>query len=122
MSPVAPTVKSQKEVEKPEEDADGPASSAGQVYELAPFAWPAVKKTQYYRVELRRAGRRIFRARTARPRLRIPPTWTYVRNRYGLTTGRYRWRVVAYSRPVTHEGARAREIVDATLVIPRSAK
>jgi len=82
------------------------------------FAWAPVRNARGYSVEFFRGGRRIFVARTVKPRLTLPVRWTYRARRYRLTPGEYRWYVwpLARSRSGIERG---KAIVQARLAISR---
>jgi hypothetical protein len=79
------------------------------------FAWVPVEKARAYRVEIFRGDRRIFVARTAKPRLTVPARWRYQGRRHTLAPGRYRWLV----RPAFGGAARnlGKPVVRASLVV-----
>lgn len=85
---------------------------------LPPLVWVPVSGAAAYRVELWRGGRKIFVARTHRPRLGLPRMWRYHGKGYRLSAGRYRWvvRPGAIRRGAVRYG---RPTVLARLVIPR---
>ena len=85
---------------------------------LPPLVWVHVPDATHYRVELYRRGRRIFRARTAEPRLQMPRSWRYGGKRFRLSPGRYRW--VVY--PSRGEGRYSAPVVNARLVVPRAGQ
>ena len=78
--------------------ADQGSEASPRANSLAPvknslFVWLPRRRASHYRVEFRRAGRKIFQATTARPRLLLPDRWVYNGRGFRLTPGRYRWTV-----------------------------
>jgi len=82
------------------------------------FVWLPDPRANRYRVEFFRGGRKIFQARTVKPRLRLPRRWAFNGRRFELTPGTYRWLV----RPAYGRASNARygaPIVASRWVVPR---
>jgi hypothetical protein len=78
------------------------------------FAWAPTAGASGYRVELFRGNTRVFSARTSKPQITIPATWTLHGRRQTLRTGDYRWIVW----PVVAGRQASTATVQASLSIP----
>jgi hypothetical protein len=84
------------------------------------FGWVPVRNTSIYLVEFFHGPRKIFEARTARPRVTVPAHWTYGGHRQSLAPGRYHWTVrPGLGAPATKRFGQP--VVLATLVVPPNA-
>jgi hypothetical protein len=57
------------------------------------LAWAAVKGASYYNVQLFRGSKKILSIWPQTTKLQLERRWTYLRTRYKLAAGRYRWYV-----------------------------
>jgi len=66
----------------------------GEKIEKPPLlSWAAVKRASYYNVQLFRGNRKILSIWPDTTKLQVTKRWTYLRTRYKLVPGRYRWYV-----------------------------
>jgi hypothetical protein len=79
------------------------------------FAWAEARESSAYEFQLFRGSVLVFRARTSKARLVLPPTWRNAGTHRRLRPGSYRWYVWPVPRGTTRPLAQA--VVQAKLVI-----
>jgi hypothetical protein len=67
-----------------------------------PFAWPSVSGARGYVFTLSRGTKIIYRAQTTAEQLTVKRSWRYQGQRYRLSRGAYRWRVLALVESASH--------------------
>ena len=85
-----------------------PAAPAGRR-----FVWLAEPGASGYHVELFRGPSLVYRGRSTRPELTIPPSWTLDGRKQRLSPGDYRW----YVWPIVDGQRSSRAVVQSSLVV-----
>jgi hypothetical protein len=93
--------------------ASKPVPAAPAPVSLPTFTWTPLATATGYEFQLFRGSELVFRARTPKPSIALPPAWTFKGRLVRVTPGTYRW----YVWPLAGEKRQDTAVVQAKLTV-----